>query len=118
MTTLSRVFRIGTARTTNGRAYSIFVEATYGEGRLLLHGVEGPLPSGNCIGSCGQIDMHEWNIVTYASGWSAELERELRQIWKQWHLVGAHGLRTQEVPQEVIDQLFSMPETDRKPAWV
>ena len=36
----------------------VFVEIKYSDGKLSITGVEGPTRSGNCIGSCGQIDMN------------------------------------------------------------
>ena len=81
-----KVVRPGTSETYGGRGYSIFVRIEYKEGNLSLCGVEGPLQSGNCLGSCGQIDMHEWNIKRYAPGWTPGKVKKLRDIWKRWHL--------------------------------
>jgi hypothetical protein len=156
-----RIFRIGTARTYGGRAYSVYVKAEWDGHRLSISGVEGPMPSGNCFGGCGQIDMYDWNIVHYAPGWGPRLEVRLRQIWSAYHLNDMHaGTEAQEaelakhktdgrdhyrhsrtileaagllvdngheygtawltrrVPQAIIDELFAMPETDRRPAWI
>ena len=148
MATLNRVFRIGTARTFGGRGYSVFVKVNYDGQRLSISGVEGPLHSGNCLGSCSQIDMSQWNITKYASGWSHAKEVRLRAIWKRWHLNDmrtecehqrargetwkthpsavcpecawklGHAWKTETVPPEVLDELFSMPQADRSPAWV
>jgi hypothetical protein len=142
------VLRIGTARTFGGRGYSVFVKVKYDGMRLSISGVEGPLHSGNCLGSCGQIDMSAWNITKYAPGWNEIEEKHLRAIWRRWHLndmraecehqrdrgetwkthPGAacsecgwklgHGLKVEPVPPKVLDELLSMPQTDRRPVWV
>jgi len=144
----SKIFRIGTAKTYRGASYDVFVKAELKDGRLSLSGVEGPRKNDNCVGSCGQINMSTWDIENYAPGWNAALEGRLRKIWKNWHLndmraecahqrargenwtshpsaqcpdcgykLGSAWLR-EEVPQEILNELFSMPETDRAPAWV
>jgi hypothetical protein len=56
------------------------------EGRLSISGVEGPLPSGNALGSCGQIDMHEWKFKKLHKGWTPALVSKFRKVWDQWHL--------------------------------
>ncbi len=144
----SRIFRIGEAKDYQDRAYSVFVKATYNGSRLSISGVEGPKRNGDAVGGCGQIDMHDWNIVNYAPGWDKQKETRLREIWKRWHLNDmraecehqqargenwtnspsatcpecgwklGHGWLTEAVPADVLDELFSMPETDRQPAWV
>lgn len=57
---------------------------------LTIHGVEGPLQSGNCRGACGQIDMHmddEYlSQVRFQKGWDREMVNSLLAIWKRWHL--------------------------------
>lgn len=83
---LTKVMRIGTARTHGGGSYSVFVKVKFHDGNLSITGVEGPTRSGNCYGACGQIDMHEWKIANYAAGWSSALERKLRTVWSEWHL--------------------------------
>jgi hypothetical protein len=56
------------------------------DGRLSISGVEGPLPSGNARGSCGQIIMHEWDFKSYSKGWSPSLVRKFRAVWDEYHL--------------------------------
>jgi hypothetical protein len=143
----TKVVRIGTARTYGGRAYSVYCEIEYKGGKLSITGVEGPLASGNCLGGCGQIDMHDWGIVNYAPGWDAAKEYKFRRIWERWHLndlragcehqralgwdnlhigdpcptcgyrYGTAWLR-EDVPADVLDWLRSLPETDQTPAWL
>lgn len=81
-----KIVRVGTSKTIGGRGYSIYCNIELKNGRLSISGVEGPLESGNCLGACGQIDMHEWNINKYAPGWSDELVKKFRQVWAKWHL--------------------------------
>lgn len=78
----TKVCRIG----STPRSGSVFVKIAYTAGKLSLTGVEGPLANGDAKGSCGQIDMHPWDIDQYAEGWSAETEAQLRHVWKEWHL--------------------------------
>ena len=63
-----------------------FIKIELKNGKLSISGVEGPQSSGNCKGGCGQIDMHEWRIVSYAHGWDKESVTKLREIWGEWHL--------------------------------
>jgi len=46
--------------------------------KLSIAGVEGD--------SYGQIITHEWDFVSYAPGWSAELVATFRSVWDRWHL--------------------------------
>jgi hypothetical protein len=65
-------------------------------GRLSISGVEGPMPSGNCRGSCGQLIMSykEYDTRGYKSvadikpapGWNAETIKRFFDIWDRWHL--------------------------------
>lgn len=88
-TDFRKVVRLGTSKTHNGRDYSIYCEIKYKEGRLSISGVEGPLPSGNCYGACGQIDMHlrdQQDTITLAPGWTSDKLREFFKVWQHWHL--------------------------------
>lgn len=86
MNTINKVVHIGTVDLGSPKGASLFCKITYKDGRLSISGVEGPLSSGNCRGSCGQIDMHPWNIKKYAKGWTPSLVKELRKVWATWHL--------------------------------
>lgn len=83
--------------------------------RLSITGVEGPMRNGGCLGACGQIDMHPWEFTSYAPGWDAESVQKLRDIWKRYHLNDRHGV---QVPPDVIEWIFSRPDTDRQPTWI
>ncbi len=65
--------------------YPIFVEASYTDGRLSLHGVEGPLKSGDCKGSAGQIQDYIQD-ARIAGDLSKEQIDKLHSIWESWHL--------------------------------
>lgn len=56
--------------------------------KLSISGVEGPLYNGNCLGSCGQIDMHlkPTSFVQFGPGWDAGKIAKFLEIWGQWHL--------------------------------
>ncbi len=85
---IEKTVRIGTAKTYGGRYYSIFCRIELIEGKLSITGVEGPLESGNCLGACGQIDMHlkASDIVNYAPDWNTAKLNKFLAIWKEWHL--------------------------------
>lgn len=149
MQPFDKVVRVGTEMTYGGRFYSIYCHVKYNEkGRLSISGVEGPLPSGNCLGACGQIDMHSWDIKTYAPGWYPDKVSNFRQTWKRWHLndlrstcehqrARGETYRThpgaqcpdcgyklgtawlfEPVPEHVLEWLYNLPDTDRQPAWI
>ena len=88
MNDFTKTVRIGTAKTYGGRGMSIYCRIKFDDGRLSISGVEGPLPSGNCLGGCGQIDMHlaPDQIVSYAPEWNTQTLRKFLAVWKEWHL--------------------------------
>ncbi len=111
-----KIVRIGIGKPEwTRRGYSVFCKIRFKDGRLSISGVEGPLSSGNCRGSCGQIDMHPWHIQTYAPGWNSRKEKQLREVWERWHL---NDMRKEDVPEESIAFLASLPDADKTPAWV
>ena len=80
-------------KTWGGRGFNVFVEIKFQDDELTLHGVEGPLSSGNCLGSCGQIkdafmEANGWikEGYTYKEGWNKELLMGLRVAWDGYHL--------------------------------
>jgi len=110
------------------RGYQVYCEIRYEEGLLSIVGVEGPNSSGNCRGSCGQIDMHlreeDRSTWVYQKGWTGELMTKFLDAWKAWHLNDMK--ETDEkgdwkfvpVPDDVIQFLESLPDTTKIPAWV
>jgi len=89
--TLRKVCRLGAVPMgrTNASVYVVIrVEAREDATRLSICGVEGPMPSGNCRGACGQIGMHlrPGDFATFAPGWSRRRVARLLAIWDRWHL--------------------------------
>lgn len=82
MQAFTKTVRIG----TQPRLGSLYCRIVFALGKLSITGVEGPTRNGNCLGSCGQIDMHPWTIDAYAPGWDAARVERFRDIWKAWHL--------------------------------
>lgn len=62
---------------------NVYVKITYKDGKLSLTGVEGPFQSGNCRGSCGQIDPIPL-IKENKAHWI--WLKTLNEIWERWHL--------------------------------
>lgn len=85
---ISKTIRLGTAKTYNGRSYSIFCKIEYDGTRLSISGVEGPLPSGNCLGGCGQIiiTLKLSDLTTLAPGWTYNKVQRFFDVWNDWHL--------------------------------
>ena len=106
-------------KTFGGRSYMVFITITPNRKDVdyfSISGVEGPLSSGNCLGGCGQIDMHlkkenrkEW---TYQKGFNDEIMDKLFDIWDKYHLK-----KSDDIPSEVVDFLNSLSETKVRPAW-
>lgn len=159
----SKTVRIGTT-SIGRRNASVYCKITFKDGKLSITGVGGPLPSGNALGGCGQIDMHlkPSDIVNWAPGWNAGKMKRFLEVWKRWHLndmvpgtpaqmefvrklpegqrdygnaadaLANAGLSpdpengyqygsawlTEEVPEDVLQFLVSLPHTDKQPAWV
>lgn len=84
MTTINKVLMIGQDDHAN-----VFVTISYEDGKLSMTGVVGPYGSGNCHGSCGQIDMtyrgHEERIKP-AEGWDLDTIKKLFAVWDRWHM--------------------------------
>lgn len=63
-----------------------FIKIEWDGARLSLSGVIGPNKSGNCRGSCGQMQDSLSDIDAYADGWNAAKVRRLQDLWAAWHL--------------------------------
>ena len=83
---INKVVRIGSVKSDGGRWASVYCSIEYKNGRLSISGVVGPLSSGNCLGSSGQIIMSWAPIVKYAKGWTPSMVRRFLDIWGRWHL--------------------------------
>jgi hypothetical protein len=127
------------------RAMRVFVEIIWTGERLSIHGVEGPLPSGNSSGSAGQIRLDD---VRPADGWNAGMVAVLQKVWDRWHLndmkAGCWHQRelgwdadkhiskpcpvcsykygtawlSEDVPEHVLEFLAGLPDSPVTPAWV
>lgn len=92
MDDFKKVIRFGTVPTYpgSGRRVSVFCKIEWKAGKLSISGVEGPYPSGNCAGSCGQIDMHMdaayLASVNYAPDWCRGKLVRFLQVWRGHHL--------------------------------
>ena len=72
---------------------------------LSISGVEGPRKSGNCRGSCGQINdtivehikRDEFN--KFADGWDKKSILHFIEVWKTWHL---NGMKAGNAKQEAF----------------
>lgn len=81
-----KTLRVGTAQIGNRRA-SVYIFVKFNGSELSITGVEGPLASGNALGSCGQIDMHlKPAMIAPAAAWSMTDIEKLWTIWDRWHL--------------------------------
>lgn len=145
---MNKVVRLGTSKTYGGRTFSTYAHIKYRDGNLSITGVEGPLPGGNALGSCGQIGMSRSHIINLAPGWTRWTLERFWQVWGAWHLnnmqaacehqrelgwtwkthpnatcpVCDYKLGSKwlkaEVPKDVIEFLESLPITDKIPAWI
>jgi len=123
---MKKIMRIGTIP-VGGRRASVYIKARLEGEDFGISGVIGPLPSGNALGSCGQIDMEfehrnkgdndlrydhpiKPSDFNFSRNWDKELWFDLLDIWAEWHM-------KKDVPKDVIDKLLSMPDTDKVPAW-
>lgn len=89
----TKIVRLGTKPVWSGSEsrVSVFAEIKYQDGKLSISGVEGPLPSGNARGACGQIVMHlreKGALADFrpAPGWTAHNVRHFLSVWDRWHL--------------------------------
>ncbi len=66
----------------------VYCEIEFERGELSITGVEGPLPSGNALGSCGQINvgLTPEQIVKFNKGWDADIMAKFLSVWSEWHL--------------------------------
>jgi len=130
---VKRVFRIGKYTPSwRKRPADIFIKAEVKEGELTISGVIGPLPSGNAVGGCGQINMefahrdpddndkrYDYPIqpeaITFAPGWDREKWLDLLDIWERWHLNLFHE---EALPPEVETFIAGLPLADKQPVWV
>ena len=84
---INKTVLIGSVKTwERGRWARVFCKIEFKDGRLSIHGVVGPLRSGNALGSCGQIIDHVANIERLADGWTPAKLGKFIEVWHRWHL--------------------------------
>lgn len=89
MADFKKVVMLGTGKTYGGRGFKTFAKIEFKSGKLSICGVEGPRKSGNCTGSCGQIDMgykENPGMITPGPGWTRAKLDKFMEIWDKWHL--------------------------------
>jgi hypothetical protein len=82
--------------TKRDREYYVHIQIVYENGHLNIHGVEGALASGDCLGACGQIDVHLRHEIlgedyVLVPPWTEEMFRKLLDLWDKWHLNDKHA---------------------------
>lgn len=85
---MKKILRIGSIK-DGARLMDIFCKVELTDGKLSISGVEGPKSNGDCVGSCGQIDMHlrdQQDEIIPADGWDASKLRRFFEVWQEWHL--------------------------------
>lgn len=66
-----------------------FCKITFTNEKLSISGVQKPYASGNCGGSCGQIQdtlAEEKDSIQFAPGWEMKTLEKFLTIWNRWHL--------------------------------
>ena len=143
-----KVVRLGITEVYDNKFVSVYCSIKFKDGKLSICGVEGPMPNGNAHGACGQITIDRPKIKNLASGWTYGQLHYFWRVWKTWHLndmqaeckhqrargetwvthpsaicpdcgysLGSKWLRM-EVPENVLEFLKNLPNTDKTPAWV
>lgn len=68
------------------RRSNVFCKIKIKDGELTISGVEGPLQSGNCRGSCGQCYPIKLDWETLKPGWTIRKLNKFNAVWDRWHL--------------------------------
>lgn len=84
-TAFCKVIRPGTV-SISARDVSVFYKIECDGKQLSITGVEGPYPSGNAAGACGQIRDSLTKLQNLADGWTPELVKRFARVWRRWHL--------------------------------
>lgn len=75
------------------KKYQVYCKIEFKEGVLTISGVHGPYTSGDCTGSCGQIqdELLQSEDVTFNKGWNKAIYHKFINIWNKWHLNDLHA---------------------------
>ena len=84
-TVIHKVVKPVMSSTWGGRKFAVYCKIKYADGRLSISGVEGPLPSGNCLGACGQIVDHLFKGYRLGKGWTVPMLADFQAVWRRWH---------------------------------
>jgi hypothetical protein len=81
---------------TDGRYQKTFLKSKIKDGTLTISGVIGPQPSGNCAGSCGQIETTLYDAfaaheIRFHQNFTPAMLSHLLDIWEKWHLNDMHA---------------------------
>ncbi len=109
----NKVIRIGTVPANgrvDGRRASVYCKIEYKNERLSITGVIGPLASGNCLGSSGQINsefrhrdktmnrpchpyqhLYGRGLINFAPGWNWRMWQNFLELWHKFHLNDMHA---------------------------
>jgi hypothetical protein len=84
---MHKIVRLGTVEVWKNKQADVFAEIKIENGNLSIWGVEGPQRNGNCLGSCGQIEIHlKPEDVSLAPNWTRPLLENFLSVWRRWHL--------------------------------
>lgn len=68
----------------------VFCKIEWDGRKLSISGVEGPTSNGDCLGSCGQIDMGfrdgTRRLSAFSAGWRDATWADFLAAWGKWHL--------------------------------
>ena len=127
----NKIVRIGTVPIGIGvRRGSVYCKINTETSNFSITGIIGPLPSGNALGGCGQIDMefkHRNKIddgvrygdlikpsdINFTEGWNTKKWFDFLDVWKNFHLKPM-----KEIDICILKFIMDLPNTDKTPAWV
>lgn len=100
--------------------YNVFCHIQFKDKRLNISGVEAPLHSGSCVGSCGQINIGYEDLskldIKYNCFWDKDLFKKFLDIWGKYHLndLNAGCIHQRELLKNIknynYDKLIKIPE--------
>lgn len=108
-------------QTRGGRWYKVWftveVDHLNDFPQFSMDGVEGPLKSGNCLGSAGQIkfsiECEDRDLWKLCKGYTMDTIDNLLSIWDQWHLKNI----TKGMPDGIVDFLNGLQDRSSEYPW-